>query len=123
MRVNYFVLYPDNTYEFVEKESTFSELNFCKAIEDSVGDFCYFSPITDYPGYFIAFNDCTANYSLNNTLASSLTNRKEYDICAIVKALNPAPCSDIEFDAFNEDDKKLFDNLLKEQIKAINNEF
>ena len=45
MKVNYFVLYPNNTYEFVEKESTFSELNFCKAIEDSVGDFCYFSQL------------------------------------------------------------------------------
>ena len=141
MKINYFILYPNNTYEFVEKEESTDGITYLKSIEDAVGDYCWFTPlkdypgyfmtcndctadytIEDYPGYFIARNDCTADYTKRNRLAESFTHEEEFDKCVLVKCYEGQACSDIEFETFSEDDRKYFELFLNEQIKVINNE-
>ena len=122
MKINYFILYPNNTYEFVEKEESTDGITYLKSIEDAIGDYCWFTPLKDYPGYFIARNDCTADYTKRNKLAESFTHEEEFDKCVLVKCYEGQACSDIEFETFSEDDRKYFELFLNEQIKVINNE-
>ena len=122
MKINYFVLYPNNTYEFVEKEEVSNGITYLRCIEDSVGDYCYFSSLKDYPGYFMAKNDCTADYSKRNKLAESFTHEEEFDRCVIAKCYEDQAIEDIQFETFSDDDKKYFEIILKEQIKVISNE-
>ena len=124
MKVNYFVIYPNNTYEFVEKdvEETNYQTEFLDCIEDSIGDFSWSIPLEDYPGYFILINDCVVDYTKVNKLASSFTHKEECDICVLTKCYEGQACFNNEFETFSEDDKKYFEIILNEQIKVIENE-
>lgn len=122
MKINYFILYPNNTYEFVETDMSSNGITYLKNVEESVGDYCWFTPLKDYPGYFMACNDCTADYTKRNKLAESFTHEEEFDKCVLVKCYEGQACSDIEFETFSEDDRKYFELFLNEQIKVINNE-
>ena len=122
MKINYFILYPNNTYEFVETDMSSNGITYLKNVEESVGDYCWFTPLKDYPGYFMACNDCTADYTKINKLAESFTHEEEFDKCVLVKCYEGQACSDIEFETFSEDDRKYFELFLDEQIKVINNE-
>lgn len=122
MKINYFILYPNNTYEFVETDMSSNGTTYLKNVEEAVGDYCWFTPLKDYPGYFMACNDCTADYTKRNKLAESFTHEEEFDKCVLVKCYEGQACSDIEFETFSEDDRKYFELFLNEQIKVINNE-
>ena len=121
MKINYFILYPDNTYEFFEKEEQSEGRNFLRCIENTIGDYCWFYPLNDYPGYFIAFNDGVSDSKLNK-LAESFTHEEEFDKCVLVKCYEGQAIADIEFEIFTEDDKKEFEDILNEKIKEIKNE-
>lgn len=119
MKINYFVLYPNNTYEFVEKDVDF----ILNDIETTViNDMARFDSCVDYPGYFIANNECQTDYTNVNKLASKFLNDEVYDVCAIVKSFEYWPSENSDFETFNEDDRKEFELILNEQIKVINNE-
>lgn len=122
MKINYFVLYPNNTYEFVEKEIPSNGITYLSCIQEDVGDFCWFVPLEHYPGYFIAFNDCTADCNKPNKLAQIFTDKEEIDVCVLVKCFTGQASSDDEFETFNDEDRKYFELILNEQIKVINNE-
>lgn len=122
MKINYFILYPNNTYEFVETDMSSNGTTYLRNVEEAVGDYCWFTPLKDYPGYFMACNDCTADYTKRNKLAESFTHEEEFDKCVLVKCYEGQACSDIEFETFSEDDRKYFELFLNEQIKVINNE-
>lgn len=122
MKVNYFVLYPNDTYEFVEKEISSDGITYLSCIQEDVGDFCWFTPIKEYPGYFIAWNDCTADYTKLNKLAESLTKEEEFDRCVLVKCFTGQACEDSEFETFTEEDRNYFETFFNEQIKVIKNE-
>lgn len=122
MKINYFILYPNNTYEFVETDMSSNGTTYLRNVEEAVGDYCWFTPLKDYPGYFMACNDCTADYTKRNKLAESFTHEEEFDKCVLVKCYEGQACSDIEFETFSEDDRKYFEIFLNEQIKVINNE-
>lgn len=119
MKTNYFILYPNNTYEFVEKDVD----DILKDIEHNViNDMARFDSCKDYPGYFIVNNECQTQYTNVNNLASKFLNDSVYDICAIIKSFEYQPCENSNFETFNEEDKKEFELILNEYIKVINNE-
>jgi len=120
MKINYFVVYPNNTYEFIEKDI---DSSFLKDIEYNViKDISRFDPCKDYPGYFIANNECQVKFDTPNRLASKFINEDAYDTCAIVKSFEYWPSENEDFDTFNDEDRNQFKIMLDEYIKVINNE-
>lgn len=124
MKVNYFVLYPNDTYEFVEKEITPTEYKteFLDEIEKAIGDYSYIKPLSDFDGYFLAYNDCVIDNPKRNRLAECLTHAEEDDVCVLTKCYVGQACFNDEFETFSDDDRKYFELIFNEQLKVINDE-
>lgn len=118
MKMNYFVVNADNTYEFIEKETD----NVLRDIEFAIGDMARFDSCKYYPGYFVASNECQTDYSNKNKLASCFIDGEVYDTCCIVKAFEHWAVDNSDFDTFTDDDRKEFGLLLNEYIKVVKNE-